>query len=121
VVLVPGPLLYVFVALTSAGLYVPFSLHITLGQDYLPQRAGITGGVTLGLAVTYLLYALMGISRRRVSPHRGWGAESAARMGKALSPRAGRATRSGVKSASDTTGNLSLPAVQRLLSPGTSS
>ncbi|WP_371786127.1 MFS transporter [Streptosporangium subroseum] len=52
VVFVPGPLLYVFVALTSAGLYVPFSLHITLGQDYLPHRVGVAGGVTLGLAVS---------------------------------------------------------------------
>jgi FSR family fosmidomycin resistance protein-like MFS transporter len=52
VVFVPGPLLYLFVALTSAGLYVPFSLHITLGQDYLPRRVGTAGGVTLGLAVS---------------------------------------------------------------------
>jgi FSR family fosmidomycin resistance protein-like MFS transporter len=42
----------VFVALTSAGLYVPFSLHITLGQDYLPQRVGTASGVTLGLTVS---------------------------------------------------------------------
>ncbi|MFG3254810.1 MFS transporter [Streptomyces sp. NPDC048172] len=52
VVLVPGPLLYGCVALTSAGLYVPFSLHITLGQDYLPRRVGTAGGVTLGLTVS---------------------------------------------------------------------
>lgn len=52
VVLVPGPVLYVFVALTSAGLYVPFSLHITLGQDYLPRRMGTASGVTLGLTVS---------------------------------------------------------------------
>jgi FSR family fosmidomycin resistance protein-like MFS transporter len=52
VVLVPGPPLYAFVALTSAGLYVPFSLHVTLGQDYLPRRVGIAGGVTLGLTVS---------------------------------------------------------------------
>ncbi|MFD9903246.1 MFS transporter [Streptomyces sp. NPDC059063] len=52
VVLVPGPLLYLFVALTSAGLYVPFSLHITLGQDYLPRRVGTASGVTLGLTVS---------------------------------------------------------------------
>lgn len=52
VVLVPGPLLYVFVALASAGLYVPFSLHITLGQDYLPRRVGTASGVTLGLTVS---------------------------------------------------------------------
>ncbi|GAB2590666.1 MFS transporter [Streptomyces capparidis] len=52
VVLVPGPLLHPCVALTSAGLYVPFSLQITLGQDYLPRRVGTAGGVTLGLAVS---------------------------------------------------------------------
>lgn len=52
VVFVPGPLMYVFVALTSAGLYVPFSLHITLGQDYLPRRVGTAAGVTLGLTVS---------------------------------------------------------------------
>ncbi|WP_225881893.1 MFS transporter [Streptomyces aureocirculatus] len=52
VVLVPGPLLYLFVAVTSAGLYVPFSLHVTLGQDYLPRRVGTAGGVTLGLTVS---------------------------------------------------------------------
>jgi FSR family fosmidomycin resistance protein-like MFS transporter len=52
VVFIPGPLLYVFVALTSVGLYVPFSLHITLAQDYLPRRVGTAGGVTLGLTVS---------------------------------------------------------------------
>jgi len=52
VVVVPGPLLFVFVALASAGLYVPFSLHITLGQDYLPQHVGTASGVTLGLTVS---------------------------------------------------------------------
>ncbi|WP_037891758.1 MFS transporter [Streptomyces viridochromogenes] len=52
VVLVPGPAVHLFVALTSAGLYVPFSLHITLGQDYLPRRTGTASGVTLGLTVS---------------------------------------------------------------------
>ncbi|MEU0195924.1 MFS transporter [Streptomyces afghaniensis] len=51
-VLVPGPLMYLFVALASAGLYVPFSLHITLGQDCLPRRVGTASGVTLGLTVS---------------------------------------------------------------------
>ncbi|WP_086558908.1 MFS transporter [Streptomyces africanus] len=51
-VLVPGPLVYLFVALASAGLYVPFSLHITLGQDCLPRRVGTASGVTLGLTVS---------------------------------------------------------------------
>ncbi|MBX7550840.1 MFS transporter [Streptomyces sp. tea 10] len=52
VVFVPGPALYACVALTSAGLYVPFSLQVTLGQDYLPSRVGTAGGITLGLAVS---------------------------------------------------------------------
>ncbi|MFI6659149.1 MFS transporter [Streptomyces sp. NPDC050523] len=52
VLLVPGPAVYLFVALTSAGLYVPFALHITLGQDFLPRRLGTASGVTLGLAVS---------------------------------------------------------------------
>ncbi|QEV22650.1 MFS transporter [Streptomyces alboniger] len=50
--LAPGPVLLLFVALASAGLYVPFSLHITLGQDYLPHRVGTASGVTLGLTVS---------------------------------------------------------------------
>jgi FSR family fosmidomycin resistance protein-like MFS transporter len=52
IVLVPGPALFAFVALVSAGLYVPFSLHITLGQDYLPRHVGTASGVTLGLTVS---------------------------------------------------------------------
>jgi FSR family fosmidomycin resistance protein-like MFS transporter len=50
---VPGPALYLFVALTSAGLYVPFSLQVTLGQDYLPSRIGTASGITLGLTVSF--------------------------------------------------------------------
>ncbi|WP_037898740.1 MFS transporter [Streptomyces sp. NRRL S-350] len=52
VLLVPGPALYPCVALTSAGLYVPFSLQVTLGQDYLPSRVGTASGITLGLTVS---------------------------------------------------------------------
>ncbi|WP_260477453.1 MFS transporter [Nonomuraea sp. WAC 01424] len=52
VVLAPGPLVYLFVAASSVALYVPFSLHVTLGQDFLPNRVGTAGGVTLGLAVS---------------------------------------------------------------------
>ncbi|MDG9720254.1 MFS transporter [Streptomyces sp. DH24] len=51
-VLVPGPALYLFAALTSAGLYVPFSLQVTLGQDYLPSRTGTASGITLGPTVS---------------------------------------------------------------------
>ncbi|PWI13354.1 MFS transporter [Streptomyces sp. Act143] len=52
VVLVPGPSVLVCVGLASAGLYVPFSLHVTLGQDCLPRRVGTASGVTLGLTVS---------------------------------------------------------------------
>ncbi|MGP4020672.1 MFS transporter [Saccharopolyspora sp. 5N708] len=52
VVYAPGPTVYVFVALTAVLLYIPFSLHVTLGQDYLPNRIGTASGVTLGLAVS---------------------------------------------------------------------
>jgi FSR family fosmidomycin resistance protein-like MFS transporter len=52
VVWAPGPALYLFVALTSIGLYVPFSLQVTLGQDYLPTRVGTASGITLGLTVS---------------------------------------------------------------------
>ncbi|WP_030581747.1 MFS transporter [Streptomyces anulatus] len=52
VVWVPGPAIYLFVALTSAGLFVPFSLQVTLGQDYLPSRVGTASGITLGLTVS---------------------------------------------------------------------
>lgn len=41
-----------FVVLTSAGLYIPFSLQVTLGQDYLPTRVGTASGITLGLTVS---------------------------------------------------------------------
>ncbi|MCI2422415.1 MFS transporter [Saccharopolyspora sp. K220] len=52
VVHAPGPTVYIFVALAAVLLYVPFSLHVTLGQDYLPNRVGTASGVTLGLAVS---------------------------------------------------------------------
>ncbi|MGV9801198.1 MFS transporter [Mycobacterium sp. NPDC003449] len=52
VVTVPGPAVYPFIALTSVGLYVPFSLQITLAQDYLPSRVGTASGVALGLTVS---------------------------------------------------------------------
>lgn len=52
VVFVPGPAIFLFVALTSVGLYVPFSLQVTLAQDYLPTHVGTASGITLGLAVS---------------------------------------------------------------------
>lgn len=52
VVFVPGPAFYAFVLLAAVGLYIPFSLQITLAQDYLPARVGTASGVTLGLTVS---------------------------------------------------------------------
>ncbi|MFE6666606.1 MFS transporter [Streptomyces sp. NPDC057697] len=51
-VFAPGPAIYPFIALTSIGLYVPFSLQVTLAQDYLPSRMGTASGITLGLTVS---------------------------------------------------------------------
>ncbi|MET9658818.1 MFS transporter [Streptomyces sp. NPDC006510] len=51
-VFAPGPVIYLFIALTSVGLYAPFSLQVTLAQDYLPSRVGTAGGITLGLTVS---------------------------------------------------------------------
>lgn len=57
-------------ALTSGGLYVPFSLQVTLGQDYLPSRIGTASGVTLGLTVSTggLLSPLLGHLADTTSP-----------------------------------------------------
>ncbi len=52
IALAPGHAVYVFIALAALAIYVPFSLHVTLGQDYLPTRIGTASGVTLGLAVS---------------------------------------------------------------------
>jgi FSR family fosmidomycin resistance protein-like MFS transporter len=52
VVFVAGPAIHLFVALTAVGLYVPFSLQVTLAQDYLPSRMGTAAGIALGLTVS---------------------------------------------------------------------
>jgi FSR family fosmidomycin resistance protein-like MFS transporter len=36
----------------GVGLYLPFSVQTTLGQELLPNRVGTASGVTLGLAVS---------------------------------------------------------------------
>lgn len=38
--------------LLGMGLYLPFSVQTTLGQEYLPNRVGTASGVTIGLAVS---------------------------------------------------------------------
>ena len=42
----------VFALLAGIMAYVPFTVLVTLGQDYLPNRIGTASGVTLGLAVS---------------------------------------------------------------------
>lgn len=37
---------------TALALYLPFSVLVVMGQEYLPNRVGTASGVTLGLAVT---------------------------------------------------------------------
>ncbi len=41
-----------FVVLTGVGCFMPFSVFVVLGQDYLPNRIGTASGVTVGLAVS---------------------------------------------------------------------
>lgn len=52
ILFLPLPLVHVCAALAAAALYVPLSLQVTLGQDYLPARMGTASGVTLGLTVS---------------------------------------------------------------------
>ena len=59
-----GPLLYALASArdprvatallvpTALALYLPFSVLVVMGQEYLPNRVGTASGVTLGLAVT---------------------------------------------------------------------
>jgi FSR family fosmidomycin resistance protein-like MFS transporter len=42
----------VALALLGFVLYMPFSVMVVLGQEYLPNRIGISAGVTIGLAGT---------------------------------------------------------------------
>lgn len=51
-VLVSQPLVFGFIVLLAVSIYIPFSVQVTLGQDYLPSRIGTASGVTLGLAVS---------------------------------------------------------------------
>ncbi|MFF8268115.1 MFS transporter [Streptomyces sp. NPDC016562] len=52
ILFLPLPLVYLCAALAAVALYVPFSLQVTLSQDYLPTRIGTASGVTLGLTVS---------------------------------------------------------------------
>lgn len=46
------PIVFAGAVLSGIGLYLPFAVHTTLGQEYLPNRLGTAGGVTIGLAVS---------------------------------------------------------------------
>lgn len=46
------PVAFVGVLVTGLGIYVPFSVQATLGQDYLPNHLGTASGVTLGLSMS---------------------------------------------------------------------
>src|SRR5699024_9804628 len=41
-----------FVIILGIALFLPFSVIIMLGQDYLPNRIGTASGVTVGLPMT---------------------------------------------------------------------
>jgi FSR family fosmidomycin resistance protein-like MFS transporter len=52
-VLAPNPVTAQVCALAlGAALFLPFASQVTLAQDYLPNRPGTAGGVTLGLAMS---------------------------------------------------------------------
>lgn len=40
------------VVVLGAASFLPFAVHVTLGQEYLPNRIGTASGVTLGLAMS---------------------------------------------------------------------
>jgi len=43
---------YLGCVLSGLGLYLPFAVHTTLGQDYLPNRLATASGLTTGLSVS---------------------------------------------------------------------
>lgn len=46
------PVAFPLVALVGVTMFMPFSVFVVLGQDYLPNRIGTASGVTVGLAVS---------------------------------------------------------------------
>ncbi|MBO0875385.1 MAG: MFS transporter [Pseudonocardia sp.] len=45
-------LAYPGIVAAGLGLYLPFAVHVTLGQDYLPRRLATASGLTTGLAIS---------------------------------------------------------------------
>jgi FSR family fosmidomycin resistance protein-like MFS transporter len=62
-VLAGRPWIFLFIVLTAVTVYLPFSIQVTLGQDFLPNRVGTASGVSLGLAITVggLLSPVLGL------------------------------------------------------------
>lgn len=53
IVLAPDPISAgACVVVAGIAMYLPFSVFVVLGQDYLPRRIGTASGVTVGLAVS---------------------------------------------------------------------
>jgi FSR family fosmidomycin resistance protein-like MFS transporter len=52
-----------FVVVAGVAAFLPFSVFVMLGQDYLPRRIGTASGVTVGLAVSVggLVAPMLGI------------------------------------------------------------
>lgn len=46
------PVVYAGCVLTGLGLYLPFAIHTTLGQDYLPRRVATASGLTTGFSIS---------------------------------------------------------------------
>lgn len=46
------PLAYLAAVVSGLGLYLPFAVHTTLGQDYLPQKLATASGMTTGFAIS---------------------------------------------------------------------
>jgi MFS transporter, FSR family, fosmidomycin resistance protein len=63
-VLAPGVVVaFAATVVLGVAVYLPFSVQVTLGQSYLPNRVGTASGVTLGLAVSAggLVVPLLGL------------------------------------------------------------
>lgn len=46
------PIAFAAATLLGIALYLPFSVHVTLGQESLPNRVGTASGLTLGMSIS---------------------------------------------------------------------
>ena len=61
---------FALVVVIGIGTFMPFSVFVVLGQDYLPNRIGTASGVTVGLAVSVWrsVHPVVRVDRRRHQP-----------------------------------------------------